>query len=307
VPRIDQHDSGDISQKGGSMVGGLLISSALHLVLLGVVVLGLPIFWEPEPLPEAIGIELAQLSDITAAPKVDKAGKPEKKPEPEKKVVPVKEQPKKNEAPKPNPPAPAAPPPPEPEPVAVPQPEKPAEEKKPEEKKPEPPKEEPKKEAQKKEEKKKETKAPDEELDSLLKNVLQEPPAPETPEKPKTKAEAAPQQESTGPQTASISEIPMTASEEDGIRAQIEKVWNLGSVLGSPNLAGLVIELRIEVQPDGTVSRVTLLNDKPGDPFYRAAADSARRAVLIASPLKLPVGKQWPTMRLRFYPDQVVQ
>ncbi len=290
------------------MIGGLLISTALHLVVLSLVVLGLPIFWEPEVLPEAIGVELAQLSDITAAPKVDKAGKPEKKPEPEKKPLPAKEEPKKEPAPtKPNPPAPAAPPPPEPEPVPLPG--KKVEEKKPEVKKPDPPKEPPKEEEKKKkEEKKKDEKKPSEEdLDQLLKNVLQEKAAPETPEKPKKKAEPPPTPESTGPQTANISEIPMTASEEDGIRAQIEKNWNLGSVLGSPNLAGMVIELRIEVQPDGTVTKVTLLNNKSGDSFFRAAAESARRAVMIASPLKLPADKHWPTMRLRFFPDQVVQ
>ena len=42
-------------------------------------------------------------------------------------------------------------------------------------------------------------------------------------------------------------------------------------------------------------------------PFFRQAAESAERAVMISSPLQLPPGKSYDTMRLRFYPDQVVQ
>ncbi len=279
-----------------------MLSVGFHLVLFLVVVLGLPIFWEPEPLPEAIGVELAQLSDITAAPKVDKAGKPEPKPNP---PSPAKEEPQKEAPPpKPNPPAPSAPPPP-PVPEEIIPAEKPIEEKKKiEEKKPEPPQQKPKQPTQ---ETKKDQKPSDQELDNLLKNVLQDQTAPETPTPPKKTTKAPPPSASTGPQTANISEIPMTASEEDGIRAQIEKNWNLGSALGSPDLKGIVIELRIELQPDGTVTKVTVLNASLGNPFQRTIAESARRAVMIASPLKLPPGKSWPTMRLRFYPEQAAQ
>lgn len=304
------------SGSSGSLGAGALLSVGLHAVLIGFIIFGLPIFWQPEVLPGAIGIELAQLSDITAAPKVQKEGKPNKQPEPQPEVQ--KEEPKKETPPPPpTPPAPAAAPPPPPEPEeevaeAIPDPaaeKKKEEEKKKAEEKKKKEEEKKKKEAEKKkkeEEKKKQQKKDDEALEAMLANLTPDKPAPETDQKPeKKKVEAKPAEPSTGPQTELTSEVPLTASEEDGIRGQIEKVWNLGSLAGSPDLAGLVIEMRITLQPDGTVTRAEVLNTSPS-PFFGPASESAKRAIMIASPLKLPPGKTYDTMRLRFYPDQVV-
>lgn len=301
----------------GSLGAGVFLSVGLHAVLIGFVIFGLPIFWQPEVLPGAIGIELAQLSDITAAPKVQKEGKPNNKPpEPVQEVK--KEEPKKETPPPPpNPPAAAAPPPPaaEPEPEvveAIPDPE--AEKKKEEEKKKQEQKkkeeEKKKKEAEKKkkeEEIKKQKKKDDQALDTLLANVLDQKPAAEPEEQPKKKkAEAKPAEPSTGPQTENVSEIPLTASEEDGIRGQIERNWNLGSIAGAPDLTGMLIEVRITLQPDGTVTSAKVINSGLS-PMFRQASEGAVRAVMISSPLKLPPGKTYNTMVLRFRPDQVVQ
>ena len=305
------------SGSSGSLGAGVFLSVGLHAVLICVIVFGLPIFWEPEPLPGAIGIELAQLSDITAAPKVQQAGKPNKQPEPQPEVQ--KPEPKKETPPPPpNPPTPAAaPPPPPPEPeeeVAEAIPDPAAEKKKEEDKKKEEQKkaeeEKKKKEQEKKkkeEEKKKQQKKDDQALNALLANVLDQAPAPEPQKKPeKKKAEAAPQEASTGPQTELSSEIALTASEEDGIRGQIERNWNLGSLAGAPDLTGMLIELRITLQPDGTVTRAEVVNSS-SSPLFRQASESAIRAIMVSSPLQLPPGKTYDTIRLRFHPDQVVQ
>lgn len=297
------------------MAGAIGVSVGLHALIVAFVALGLPIFWEPEVLPGAIGIQLAEMSDITAAPKVQKEGPPKPKPpEPPKQEV-KKETPKK-ETPPPPPKAPAAaaPPPPPPEEVvaeAIPDPE--AEKKEQEKKKEEEKKkaeEEKKRKKKEQEEKKKEEakkkKQEDQALDTLLANVLEQAPAPEPEQPTKKKAEAAPQEASTGPQTENVSEIPLTASEEDGIRGQIERNWNLGSLAGSPDLAGMLVELRLTLLPDGTVSKVELLNSG-SSPYFRQAAESAKRAVMVSSPLQLPPGKTYETMRLRFYPEQVMQ
>ncbi len=302
----------------GSLGAGVLLSVGLHAVLIGFVIFGLPIFWQPDVLPGAIGIELAQLSDITAAPKVQKEGKPNKQPEPQPEVK--KEEPKKETPPPPPaPPKPAAAPPPpaaEPEPEvaeAIPDPE--AEKRKEEEKKKEEQKkkeeEKKKKEAEKKKKeeeiKKQQKKKDDQALDTLLANVLDQKPAPEPEEQPKKKkAEAKPAEPSTGPQTENVSEIPLTASEEDGIRGQIERNWNLGSIAGAPDLTGMVVEVRITLQPDGTVTGAKVINTG-SSPMFRQASEGAVRAVMISSPLKLPPGKTYDTMVLRFRPDQVVQ
>jgi outer membrane biosynthesis protein TonB len=304
---------------GGSLGAGMLLSVGLHGLLIAFIVFGLPVFWEPEPLPGAIGIELAQLSDITAAPRVQQQGKPNNQPTPQPEVK--KEEPKKETPPPPpNPPAAAAPPPPPPPPEeevaeAIPDPaaEKKKEEeakKKEDEQKKKAEEEKKRKEQEKKkkeEEKKKQQKKDDQALDTLLANVIDQKPAPEPDQKPeKKKAEAKPAEPSAGPQTELVNDVPLTASEEDGIRGQIERNWNLGSLAGAPDLTGMIIELRITLQPDGTVTRAEVVNTG-SSPLFRQASEGAIRAVRISSPLKLPPNKTYTSMLIRFHPDQVVQ
>ncbi len=301
---------------------GLIVSAILHLLVLGLVVLGLPVFWAPEPLPEAIGVQLAQLSDITAAPKANKVNNEKivKKPDAPKQDQPKKEEPKKETPPPPPNPQPAAPPPP-PQPEAkptptpptppkeeeaqkIPDPEKKPEQKKPEEKKPEEKKPEKKVEKKPDEVKKKPDKTSDQQLNDLLNNVLQKDAAPDTQEKTSKNAKPAPAEQSEGPQASQVSEIPLTASEEDGIRAQVEKNWNLGSLAGSPDMESILVEVRVTLQPDGTVTNVQVVNSQ-SSPFFKQAAESCVRAIKMSSPIKLPPGKTYSTMLLRFAPKDV--
>ena len=64
------------------------------------------------------------------------------------------------------------------------------------------------------------------------------------------------------------------------------------------------------MNPDGTVRSAELLEYRPaGDPFFQAAADSAKRALLNprCQPLKLPPDKydQWQTFTITFDPKDV--
>ena len=124
---------------------------------------------------------------------------------------------------------------------------------------------------------------------------------------------AKPSQNTQTPATAGngkselTSEIPFTDADEQSIREQVEQNWNLGSLSGSPELAGLVVQLRVELLLDGTVTKVDIENDQPGNPTFRQVADSAMRAVMQSSPLKLPPGANFGAMHLRFHPDQVIQ
>jgi hypothetical protein len=113
--------------------------------------------------------------------------------------------------------------------------------------------------------------------------------------------------EAAGGAIAEDAIVPLTKSEEADIRHQIERNWNLGALAGSPKLADRVIQVRIELQPDGTVTNVRVLNDEAGNPDFRQAADSARRAIVISSPLRLPPGKTYKSMRLNFHPDKLIQ
>lgn len=75
----------------------------------------------------------------------------------------------------------------------------------------------------------------------------------------------------------------------DFIRAQVERRWN-------PDLraarASWVVAIRIVMRPDGTVTRAEVV-DQSGyrDRAYQDFALSARNAVLLSSPLTIPVGR----------------
>ena len=297
---------------------GLIASAILHVLVLGLVVLGLPVFWEPEPLPEAIGVQLAQLSDITAAPKSSKVNNEKivKKPDAPKVDQPKKEEPKKETPPPPpNPQPAAAPPPPQPEAKPTPTPPTPKEEeaqkipdpeKKPEEKKPEEKKPEEKKPEKKVEKKPDEKKKPDkqsaQDFNNLLNNVLKETPAPDTQEKTKKQATPAPAEQSEGPQTSQFSEIPLTASETDGIAAQVEPNWNTTSFMGAADVQNLVVLVSVSLAPDGTIdpTSVTVSVNDPRNPYAQQVVESCKRAILITKQLKLPPGKTYARMSFRF-------
>ena len=207
------------AERSYPITGGILASVLFHVLLALLIVLGVPSFFAPEVLEAPPTIELATLSDITAAPKVDKAGKPMDKPKP-KPPAPETKKETKPEPPKPAPPTPATPPPPAPEQQAAVIPDKPLE-KAPDQKKPEPKPEEKKVEEKKKAEEKPKPDKTKQDMDSLLKSLSQETPAPETEEKPKKKSAPAPAEPTTGQVTANINDVPLTMAETDGIRTAI--------------------------------------------------------------------------------------
>jgi hypothetical protein len=80
--------------------------------------------------------------------------------------------------------------------------------------------------------------------------------------------------------------------------------------VGARDAKELTPEFRVAMNADGTVSGAELLNDRSDDPFFRAAADSARRALLNANchgPLKLPPDKYdlWQTFTITFDPKDI--
>jgi outer membrane biosynthesis protein TonB len=100
----------------------------------------------------------------------------------------------------------------------------------------------------------------------------------------------------------------LSAGEKDLIRQQIYPHWSIpGGVAEAENL---VVELRIQLREDGTVTDVQILDSArlQRDPLYRAAAESARRAVRLASPLKIPPNRAelLRSLRLRFNPKEAL-
>ena len=99
---------------------------------------------------------------------------------------------------------------------------------------------------------------------------------------------------------------PLAISEIDLLRQQIRECWSLPA--GAKDAENLSIEIRMAMNPDATVREARILDQGrlQRDPFYRAAAESALRAVLNprCNPLKLPLEKynQWRNMILIFDP-----
>ena len=91
--------------------------------------------------------------------------------------------------------------------------------------------------------------------------------------------------------------------DEIAFRDQIERNWNINSVL--IDQCPETIELRVALAPDGTVTKVDILQAGGPDAKCRPGAEAAQRAVLNASPFKVPSGTYPPSIVFRFYPDSL--
>ena len=75
----------------------------------------------------------------------------------------------------------------------------------------------------------------------------------------------------------------------------------------SPAPEALVVRLQIELNPDGSVSGQPVVMNSSSAPFFRAASDSARRAVLRCQPYQLPAAKYdtWRQVIVNFDPREM--
>lgn len=103
---------------------------------------------------------------------------------------------------------------------------------------------------------------------------------------------------------------PLSISEKQAIRQQIERNWNVPS--GVQNAGEMIITLYIAIKVDGTVEQVKLVDSKcPADMAIvcRAATDSAIRAVRQASPFQNLSSVRydfWREIQLSFDPRDVL-
>ena len=99
----------------------------------------------------------------------------------------------------------------------------------------------------------------------------------------------------------------LTISEKDAIRRQFYRCWIVPA--GAKDLKDLVVSIRIKLNEDGEVVKTKLLTDsKLSNSFYRAASESAMRAVNHPECKKLQVPKKkyetWKEIILDFDPSQ---
>ncbi len=298
-----------------------ILSAVVHVAALAAALANFSLFNRPPIEPEPVMVEFEAIAKHAAAPKV---GVQEQQPEKAKIAdqttkappPPSKEPPPAPPAPKPEvadakplPPKPVEKPkteapkpaedlialkPKEPEPPKAP--EKPPEPKpQPEVKKPEPkpatppPKPQPKKDTV------------DNILDSILKNADKNPPIKTPQQQPKPVKEIT-RQAAMAPNLASV----VTASEIEGVRQKIRPCWNFTA--GVKDQDTLIVTLVVQMNQDGTP--VTAEIQDSGrynrDPTFRAAADSAYRAIMNPRcqpwPLSPEKYNSWRTITFNFDP-----
>jgi len=309
------------------MPGGIALSATMHLLIAALIVLGLPTLLHPPPPQDMpIAVELVTIAPETRATHPNPyRPRPHAKPEPSVADAPMPKPEPKPELPPPSPeppPSSASPPTPS-QPVPQPQPPKPELRAdapplpmpKPQEpqaitpaKPPEPrPKPEPAKTPPKPEAKPDPKKADPAAFDALLKNLTRQAQVEDTPPQPQ-KMRMASVEPSSQPRAPLGAQL--TASELDLIKRQIAECWNVPA--GARDAQDLIIEVNVAVNPDGTVqtARIVDLGRYAADTFFRAAADSAVRAVRNprCSPLRLPPEKYdaWRNLDLFFNPKDLL-
>ncbi len=302
--------------------GGIIASAAMHIGIFVLIIVGLPSLFRPHiPDDQPIAVELVTIAPETRATKLNpNMPRPNAKPD-----TPVNAAPAPVPIPKPTPPPPtpaappsATPPPPaaaenaqqQPDKTPPPPPPKPVEAQAPP---PPPPKPEPKKaEAKTKAppappaDQKPDTKADTAAFNSLLKNLTKAAPIPQPDAPPRRQQVAAAAPPSSQPHAPLGSQL--TASELDLVREQIARCWNINA--GARDAKDMVVEIRAQVQQDGTVTRADIVDQgRMGDPLWRAAAESARRAFFNpnCTPLKLPPEKYatWKDLVVDFSPKDI--
>ena len=299
-----------------------ILSAAAHVAVLVAAIVNLDLFNRPPIEPEPVMVDFVAIAKHAAAPTIGnpppqpkdakvakettkapppKTADPPPAPEqPKPEVAEVKQPPKPVEQPKPEPPKPpddvVALKPKEPEPPKV--------EKQPEPPKPEPPKPEVKKEPPKPPQPKPAppTKQP---VDSLIDDILKNKDTTQkikTPEQQPKPVKEITRQAAAAPNLANV----VTASEVEGVREKIRPCWNFPA--GVRDQSSLIVTMVVQMNQDGTPTRVEL-SDRGrynNDPTYRAAADSALRAVSNPRcqpwPLSPDKYNAWRTITFNFDP-----
>ena len=312
------------------MRNGIAISTLLHIGVVMAAVYGLPDLLDPPVVVERpVIVELVTIAERTVSQKPVQP-QPEKPPPPAPKLKPVAAP---EPEPKPEPPVAKAPPPPEPAKVEAPPPPKPEPAPKakpvevvtPKPKPPEKPKVKPKAPAKKiakakppkafrdmprpkQKPKRRRAKFNADHIAALL-------------DKDDRKKRSEPQRESakkriaaklppaSRPSQSRVRTQPMTMSEIDAIRYQIQECWTIPA--GARDARKLVVRIKVFLNTDGSLAKAPEIvgGNQSGDPFYRTAAESARRAVQKCAPLKnLPADKysRWRELTLTFNPRDML-
>lgn len=156
-------------------------------------------------------------------------------------------------------------------------------------------------------------KPPARDFASVLEDVAAKPVIESEPESP---PDQAPQNPAIDPLEAALAadtdpsdaDAQLSMLEIDAIRKQISDNWDLPA--GAKDAQNMVVTLRIQLNPDGTVTNVEVVDGGRlnSDPFYRAMAESAQRAVYRVGQIRnlRPASyATWRDMTINFDPREM--
>ncbi len=102
------------------------------------------------------------------------------------------------------------------------------------------------------------------------------------------------------------SNVQMSQSELDALRGQIARCWN--PPVGAAGADDLNVRVQVYLTPSGEVDRQPEVLNSSGNPSFRIASESAKRAVLRCAPYSLPVAKYdaWKEVIINFDPRELL-
>lgn len=94
----------------------------------------------------------------------------------------------------------------------------------------------------------------------------------------------------------------LSQTEIDALRAQIQACWNPPA--GAVEAKELIVQIRLMLRQDGSLSADPLVLNRSGHPFFQVAAESALRAIRRCQPYRLPIAKYeiWKDVEVTFDP-----
>ncbi|ADZ69352.1 cell envelope integrity protein TolA [Polymorphum gilvum] len=100
--------------------------------------------------------------------------------------------------------------------------------------------------------------------------------------------------------------VRMSQSELDALRGQISRCWN--PPVGAAGADDLLVRLQFQLTVDGAVDGSPRVLNSSSNPSFRAASDSAVRAVMRCAPYSLPGNKYetWKDVIINFDPRELL-
>jgi hypothetical protein len=100
----------------------------------------------------------------------------------------------------------------------------------------------------------------------------------------------------------------ISQSELDALRARLAQLWNPPA--GARNPQELVVQIRMQLKPDGTLAAPPMVTNSGSSPMFMAARDSAVRAVFRGQPfdmLRPETYEQWKDIEITFDPRDMIR